>query len=267
MKIYQVDAFCEEAFKGNPAGVVLLKAAVSVEFMQNIAMEMNLSETAFVIAQEKGFGIRYFTPTREVPLCGHATLASAHLLYELGVVEIAEKISFKAQEVTLEVRKDGDWIRMIFPQYPIEKIAIPENFKDIIGFSPIAMYRSADQWRIAIANDQEQITEAKPNFSIMESHDLGHLMITAKSALDAYDFVVRCFAPMSGIDEDPVTGSAHCALIPLWAQRLDKTVMISLQCSKRTGILEVELMDEHVVIKGKAITIFEVDLKVIPVKM
>ena len=261
-KIYQVDAFCDQPFKGNPAGVMILETAMASGRMQNIAMEMNLAETAFVVQESDHFSIRYFTPTTEVPLCGHATLASAHILYELGLVPQNEKINFKAEGGDLTINKEADWIQMIFPKYPLTVVEIPERFQDNVGFSPIAMYSSRDHWKIAVATSEEQIRQAQPKFSEMEAHGIGHLMITSKSVSDDYDFVVRCFAPMSGIDEDPVTGSAHCALIPLWAERLHKTEMTSLQCSKRTGVLEVALAENQVIIKGQAITVFEADLRV-----
>jgi len=260
--IYQIDAFTNEPFKGNPAGVMIIDEKVNEGWMQNMAMEMNLSETAFIIPKNDGFEIRYFTPTKEVPICGHATLASAHILYELGIKNAHETIHFKAKGAELSISKEMDWLVMNFPAYPLTKINTPTEFKELIGFRPIEMYSSLYDWKIAIAQTENEIFQADPNFDQMNRLNLGHLMITSKSNSKEADFVVRCFAPVSGINEDPVTGSAHCALTPLWAEKLGKTEMDSLQVSKRTGKLKVKLIRDRVEIKGKAITIFKAELKI-----
>ncbi|XLS30847.1 PhzF family phenazine biosynthesis protein [Flavobacteriaceae bacterium M23B6Z8] len=261
-KIYQVDTFTNEPFKGNPAGVMIVDNTVDKKWMQQMAAEMNLSETAFLKPEKDGFSIRYFTPLDEVPLCGHATLASAHIIYELGLVSKTATITFYASETTLTINRQGNSIVMDFPKYPYTKIATPFQFKEIVGFDPVEVYASSYQWIIGIAADAYDIRTAVPDFELMKRNRLGHLMITAKSDVADADFVVRCFAPSLGIDEDPVTGSAHCALTPLWAGKLDKTKLRSLQLSKRTGELEVELVDNRVLITGKALTIFEAVLKI-----
>jgi PhzF family phenazine biosynthesis protein len=261
-RIFQIDAFTDEPFKGNPAGVMIVDSQVSAEWMQHMALEMNLSETAFLIPNENGFTIRFFTPTKEVPLCGHATLAAAHLVYELGLKSKDESISFKAMETDLTITKEGDLIVMNFPRYPLQKIEVMESFNSCIGFQPIEMYSSSYGWIIAIAGSEEEIIKAQPNFETMVQHGLGHLMITAQVNNKSADFVVRCFAPISGINEDPVTGSAHCALTPLWADKLGKTELESLQVSQRTGSLKLKLKEDRVEIKGKAVTIFEAQLTI-----
>lgn len=258
--IYQVDSFTEIPFKGNPAGVMILEKEETLDFMQNIAMEMNLSETAFVIKQNDSFRIRYFTPTIEVPLCGHATLASAHIIYEIGLVQKSDKIKFIANAGDLEIRHDDNWIVMNFPRYSLSKTDIPVEFKQVMGFDPIECYKSDYDWLIAIANSQDEILQSRPKFELMKSTGLGHLMITSESIDTDVDFVVRCFAPISGINEDPVTGSAHCALTPLWNDLTGKTEFNSFQLSKRTGKLTVKLLGDKVEIKGKAITIFKAEL-------
>lgn len=258
--IYQVDAFTEEAFKGNPAGVMILDAMPSEVFMQNIAAEMNLSETAFVAPNSSGFDIRYFTPTVEIPLCGHATLASAHIMYELGVIPSDKGIHFNAEGGQLEIIKEGNFIVMTFPQYKLFKDEAPINFKAYLGFDPVAFYRSDNNWMIAVADQQEDIEKCSPNFETLRTNGLGHLMVTSEGKSKEVDFVVRCFVPQSGINEDPVTGSAHCALTPLWASRLGKTSMVSHQISKRGGVLQVALNDYSVAIKGKAVTVFTAQL-------
>ncbi len=260
--IYQVDAFTEEPFKGNPAGVMIVDKNFSEELMQNIALEMNLSETAFIIPEKDKFLIRFFTPTKEIPLCGHATIAGSHIIYELGLKKTNEMIKFKAIGGKLTVSKNGDWIKMDFPKYSFKKIPTPPLFKKIIGFEPIEVYSSDDDWVIAIAKYDIDVLNAKPNYELMKDTDFGYLMITAKSTSYKADFVVRCFVPMFGINEDPVTGSAHCALAPLWAERLNKVELESLQLSNRTGKLKLKLMNEKVEISGKAITIFEAKMKI-----
>jgi PhzF family phenazine biosynthesis protein len=231
-------------------------------WMQQMAMEMNLSETAFVIQDKENFKIRYFTPTTEMPLCGHATLASAHIIYELGLKSKHEPINFKAAGGDLTVTMDGDWIVMNFPSYPIQKIAIPTNFQTALGFRPLEMYSTLYNWVIAVAAHERDISEATPNFGLMKESGLGNVIITAKSHSQPSDFVVRCFVPASGINEDPVTGSAHCALAPLWAEKLKKTELHSLQLSQRTGQLHLHLLNDRVEIKGRAVTVFEAQLRI-----
>ncbi|MFY9116132.1 MAG: PhzF family phenazine biosynthesis protein [Bacteroidales bacterium] len=260
--IYQVDAFTAEPFKGNPAGVMLVDEGMTAGRMQRIAAEMNLSETAFSQPRAEGFAIRYFTPTTEVPLCGHATLASAHIIYELGLIKESETIAFTAAGGNLSIRKAEAWIIMDFPAYPIRKTDIPACFKQCVGFEPVEMYESLYDWKIALAGSEAEVAGARPNVELLKSNGLGELMITARSVSYEADFVVRCFAPASGIDEDPVTGSAHCALTPLWAEKLGKTAMESLQLSKRTGRLKVKLNHDRVEIQGQAVTILEAKLKV-----
>jgi len=261
--IYQVDAFTEKPFKGNPAGVMLCDSPLTPELMQNIAMEMNLSETAFIVPDKNGFQIRYFTPTEEVPLCGHATLASAHIIYELGLKKPNETIFLKATGADLTVNMDNGFLAMNFPRYPLKKIDTPAAFKEIVGFEPIETYASSYEWIVAVAASETDIERAKPDFEKMVVSGLVHLMITAKSNSYQADFVLRCFAPIAGINEDPVTGSAHCALTPLWSEKLNKLEMDSLQISRRTGKLKVKMAEnDRVEIRGKAITVFEAKMKI-----
>lgn len=260
--IYQVDAFTDEEFKGNPAGVMISDKNLETGWMQNMALEMNLSETAFIIPDGNDFCIRYFTPLNEVPLCGHATLASAHIIYSLGLRKGDEKIIFKAKETVLIIRKEADWIAMNFPQYPINKINTPADFKNIVGFEPIDVYSSSYDWILAVSNSEKEIAEAAPDFEQLKLNGLGHMIITAKSEKTGIDFVLRCFAPSVGVNEDPVTGSAHCALTPLWGHKTGKTEFNSFQLSKRTGKLNVRLDKGRVEIRGKAVTVFKADLMI-----
>lgn len=259
--IYQVDAFTDELYKGNPAGVMIVDKSFDVELMQKIAMEMNLSETAFITPCGSFFEIRYFTPAKEVELCGHATLASAHIIYEVGLKKSNEDIVFHAKGGVLTISRDGDWLSMNFPQYPIQRIEPIPEFKELVGFEPIEMYSSLYNWVVAVASSEEAIENAKPKFEQLNSVGLGHLVITSQSNRNDIDFVLRCFAPSMGVNEDPVTGSIHCALIPFWSQKLGKTKMKSFQLSKRTGTLNVKMKKDTVDIQGKAITFFEAYLK------
>lgn len=258
--IYQVDAFTEEAFKGNPAGVLILKEDLAPELMQNIAMEMNLSETAFVNIAKTPFSIRYFTPTVEIPLCGHATLASAHVLYNEGFVAENKTIDFRAPYGDLSITRNDKGIQMVFPKYNINTTETITNFKDLVGFTPVDCYTSDGDWVIAIAANEEAIVKATPQFDGMIKNGLGHLMITAASEREDVDFVVRCFAPISGINEDPVTGSAQCALVPVWHARTGKYEFNAEQVSERTGQLHVKLNGDKVEITGKAITVFKAEM-------
>lgn len=165
--IYQVDAFTDKPFKGNPAGVMIVTEEISSDWMQNIALEMNLSETAFVFQRENDFQIRYYTPTKEVPLCGHATLASSHIIYELGLKAGHETIQFKAKGADLTVKRENDWIMMDFPTYPIQKTDIHKDFKHLVGFDPIEMYASIYDWVIAVAETESEILNSEPDFTLL----------------------------------------------------------------------------------------------------
>jgi PhzF family phenazine biosynthesis protein len=214
--IYHVDAFTDKPFKGNPAGVCFVKKETSPGWMQKVATEMNLSETAFINPGETFSEIRFFTPEAEVPLCGHATLSASHIMYETKRSEEHAEISFLSKAGELKVRKSGDWITMNFPAYPINQVPVPFEIEQIIGVKPVEFYKSAFGWTLALIADEQIVREMKPDFWVMKNSEFGDLIVTAKSEEPGFDFCVRCFAPALGIDEDPVTGSAHCALVPFW---------------------------------------------------
>jgi PhzF family phenazine biosynthesis protein len=258
--IYQVDAFTTEPFKGNPAGVCVLDKEPSALWMQNIAMEMNLSETAFVFPGNDLRMIRFFTPETEIELCGHATLASAHIMYEAGIILPEEKIYFSSKAGTLIIRNTGNWITMNFPAYSLDNISVPEGIEKIIGAIPVELYRTGHGWTFALLKNEEEVREIKPLFHAMKNSDFGDLIVTAPSSDINYDFCVRCFAPALGIDEDPVTGSAHCSLAPFWNMKTGKHDFVSHQVSKRGGILKVSLKGDRVDISGQAKTIFKAKL-------
>lgn len=262
MKIYQVDSFASDRFKGNPAGVCIVNKFPDASFMQSIAMEMNLSETAFVEINDENFNIRYFTLTREVPLCGHATLASAHILYELGLVATDKEFVFKARESDLRISLENNWIRMNFPIYKLSKTDLSLKFNEIIGINPIETYKSENNWIVALVANEKEVLDACPDFEAIRRENIGELIaVTSKSDSADFDFVVRVFCnPVIGIMEDPVTGAANCILAPYWNQKLNKTKFHSRQLSKRTGELKIELIDNRVDILGQAKTIFIIEL-------
>lgn len=260
--IYQVDAFTTIPFKGNPAGVCILDREPDATWMQNIAMEMNLSETAFVFPGENCRIIRFFTPIAEMKLCGHATLSTSHILYETGTVKSNDEIRFSSKAGGLVIMKHGDWITMNFPAYTLEKMAITDEFKKVTGSIPEELYKAGFGWTLALMKSEKEVKSMKPDFSMMKGSVFGDLIVTSESEDPNYDFCVRCFAPGVGIDEDPVTGSAHCALAPFWSEKKGKTDFNSHQVSKREGILKVSLKDDRVEISGQAKTIFKAELHV-----
>jgi PhzF family phenazine biosynthesis protein len=257
--IYQVDAFTAEAFKGNPAGVVFADATMETDFMQKFAAEMNLSETAYIFDGDGCFNIRFFTPFSEVPLCGHASLAAAHVLIEKGIVDKNETILFKTHKYDISFSKKGDYLLMNLPVYAINKAEITKEFHDLTGLSPAELYKSEHGWHLAFFDDKADIIRAHPHLQHMRHSEYGNLIVTAKGEKnDDYDFVYRCFAPALGIDEDPVTGSAQCALVPFWKLKTGKSLFKSYQASQRKGRIEASFIDPQTIqIKGKAITIFE----------
>jgi len=258
--IFQVDAFTAEPFKGNPAGVCILDTEPAPTWMQNIAMEMNLSETAFVFPEGDHLSIRFYSPSSEIDLCGHATLSASHILYESGRVGKDEKISLHSKAGELTIRKNGEWLTMNFPAYPVNKAEIPSEFESITGAIPAEFYRSAYGWTLALLNTEKEVRMLAPDFSRMKNSEFGDLIVTAVSEDPSYDFCLRCFAPALGIDEDPVTGSAHCALVPFWYSRTGKKEFVSHQVSKRSGILRVSLKSDRVEISGQAVTILRAEM-------
>jgi len=255
--IYQIDAFTNELFKGNPAGVVILSKWLPDETMQTIAMENNLPETAFVTPQNSELHIRWFTPTIEVNLCGHATLAAAHALFYHEDLE-GDEISFHSQSGILKVIRNNDELTLDFPLDDIYKVT---ELPDLVKFScrndVMEIYRGKNDYMFVLSK-QEQIENFVPDMYTIEKLDSRGLIITAPG--DDVDFVSRYFAPQSGIPEDPVTGSAHTTLIPYWSKRLNKKKMIAQQLSKRGGRLQCELRGNRALIGGKCKTYLKGEL-------
>lgn len=246
--IYQVDAFAEETFSGNPAAVVPLDEWLDDETMQKIAAENNLSETAFFIWEGDGYAIRWFTPTTEVDLCGHATLASAHVLFEY-LEPGSEKVRFGSKSGVLIVTKTEEGISLDFPAQPPETLKITKAHEEALGFKPLEFLANEDY--IAVMENEASVREYEPDFRKLGVFDKRGIIVTAKGDHD--DFVCRFFAPNYGIDEDPVTGSAFTQLIPYWSEKLGKKTMQASQLSKRGGKVSCQNNGERVGIGGKAV--------------
>src|SRR5438552_3425446 len=213
LPIVQVDAFTDRPFAGNPAAVCLLPAAAETGWMQDVAREMNLSETAFLVAQGDGFGLRWFTPTVEVDLCGHATLASAHVLWDDGHLAAETQVRFHTRSGLLTADRHGDWIEMDFPATPAEPATAPAGLTTAIGVTPRFVGRSRFDYLLEV-DGEEIVRGCKPDFGALARVDARGVIVTSRASASSYDFVSRFFAPRAGVNEDPVTGSAHCALAP-----------------------------------------------------
>ncbi len=260
--IYHVDAFTSEPFKGNPAGVFITSGELVEDYMQAIAAEINLSETAFLSPAENGFRIRFYTPETEIDLCGHATLSAAHILYELGIVPPETILKFFSRAGELNVQNSNNMIIMDLPAYKFKKKKLPDDFKEICNFIPGEFYKCDHNWHMAILKKEEELINASPDFTRLKKSDYSNLIITADSSDENIDFIVRCFVPGMGINEDPVTGSAHCALTPYWSAKTGKKQFTSYQASKRGGYLRVGLAEDRVHIAGNAVTIFRSELMI-----
>ena len=257
MRIFTVDSFTDRPFTGNPAGVCILDNDCSDELYQQIASEINYSETAFLIRQNDNFRIRWFTPKTEVNLCGHATLAAAHILYEYHYCDSSLEIRFESKSGSLIAKKIGDKIELNFPQLFVNKTDSNEILETAFGIRPTYVGKNDNRYLIEI-DDYDKLLAIKPDFQMLKSLDLGRFIITVKSKNPDYDFISRYFAPGVGVLEDPVTGTAHCYLAPYWGQKLSKKVMTGFQASDRSGSIECELIDNNrVLLRAKAIVIHE----------
>lgn len=250
--IYQVDAFTNHPFTGNPAGVCMLDEERDATWMQNIALEMNLSETAFLRKLDDGFSLRWFSPSGEVDLCGHATLSSAHILYEIGLLEKNQTARFHTRSGLLTACIKNEWIELNFPALPVQPAYLPK-LADILGINPL--FCSSNKIDYLLEVESEDIVRTlKPDFTALSKLPVRGIMITSISKGDV-DFVTRFFAPSVGNNEDPVTGFAHCMLGPYWQQKLGKNTFTSYQASARGGIVKVTMQDDRVLLSGQAITV------------
>ena len=257
MRIFTVYTFTDKHFTGNPAGVCIFEGDSSDELYLQIAREINCSETAFLIKNNEKFNIRWFTPKIEVNLCGHATLAAAHILYKYRYCDPSQEIEFESKSGRLTAKKIGNKIELNFPQIFVKEAASNENIEKAFGIKPIYVGKNDNRYLIEIDNF-ERLLSIKPNFQMLKSVDLGRFIITAKSNLPKYDFCSRYFAPGVGVMEDLVTGTAHCYLAPYWGQKLGKTTMTGFQASERSGTVECELSnDDRVLMRAKAVVMHE----------
>ncbi|MCB1022390.1 MAG: PhzF family phenazine biosynthesis protein [Bryobacterales bacterium] len=262
LRLLQVDAFTPKPFGGNPAAVCFLEQAAEEDWMQNTAVEMNLSETAFLVPQDDGsYGLRWFTPATEVDLCGHATLASAHALWETGRLAPDAEARFRTKSGLLVCRRAGDAIEMDFPATPVREAPAPKGLVEALGAEPT--FVGVSRFDVFCELDSEQTVRAlTPDHRGLKNVGVRGVIVTAVSDGQPYDFVSRFFAPGSGIDEDPVTGSAHCALAPYWAAKLGKMDMLGFQASPRGGEVGVRFSGTRVTLVGRAVTTLKGELLV-----
>lgn len=262
VSLFQVDAFTDTPFAGNPAAVCVLDHARDATWMQRVAQEMNLSETAFLRRREEGFALRWFTPTHEVDLCGHATLASAHVLWTEGELGADERARFHTRSGVLEAGRDGRWIRMDFPADPPEATTLPDVLTAALDVAPVYGGRSARDYLVQVESEAA-VRALQPDMAGLRQCETRGVIVTAPAASDAYDFVSRFFAPQVGVPEDPVTGSAHCCLGPYWAHRLGRDALVGQQVSARGGAVQVQMDGPdaaRVVLSGQAVTVLRAEL-------
>lgn len=255
--MYQIDAFANKTFEGNPAAICPLQEWLPDDILLSIAEENNLSETAYIIKKDNTFHIRWFTPTTEVDLCGHATLAAAFVIFnELEYKQ--NTISFESKSGILTVTKNEKHLVMDFPAQPPMPCELPDDIKQAFNIKPIDVLKSEDY--ILVFNNENEILTAKPKLELLKFIDLRGVIITAKS--DRYDFVSRFFAPKFGINEDPVTGSAYTQLAPYWAKQLNKNKLLCKQLSPRGGELSCENLGKRVSIAGYCVKYLEGTIKI-----
>jgi PhzF family phenazine biosynthesis protein len=257
--LFHVDAFTDQAFAGNPAAVCMLSSWPDARWLQLVAREMNLSETAFLVRNGDAFDLRWFTPNVEVDLCGHATLASAHVLWQEGMVDPEAAISFSTRSGILKAEPEGDEIQLDFPLKPEEPTDPPPGLLEALSVS--AKYVGKNQFDYLVEVESEAVLRGlMPDFRRLASVQARGVIVTSRSADPRFDFISRFFAPASGIDEDPVTGSAHCCLGDFWKKRLGKNEFLAYQASPRGGVVRVKVTGDRVLLGGKAVIIAKGEL-------
>ncbi len=257
--IFHVDAFTDTVFSGNPAGVCVLEDSKEVRWMQNVAREMNLSETAFLKREGTGYSLRWFTPAVEVDLCGHATLASAHILLQEGFLKPNETAHFQTLSGPLAATKRGKWIELDFPLVPVEKSEPPRDLIEALGVTPSYVGKSRLDYLVEI-DSEKVLRNLTPDLAALQRVSSRGVIVTSRPESSHFDFVSRFFAPQVGINEDPVTGSAHCSLGPYWRDKLQKNELLAYQASPRGGIIRVRVGDERVFLGGQAVTVLRAEL-------
>lgn len=260
-RLIQVDAFTDTPFAGNPAAVCVLPAPRDATWMQHVAREMNLSETAFLSPRAEGFDLRWFTPATEVPLCGHATLASAHVLWEEGAVAPDATVSFHTLSGVLTATRQAPWISLDFPALPAAPVTPPAALFQALPVTPLWVGQNRASYLIEVASE-EIVRTLQPDFALLATLPVQGAIVTSRASCAEFDCVSRYFAPRAGIPEDPVTGSAHCCLGPFWSQRLGKTHLLASQASARGGVLRVQVQGERVILSGQAVTVLRGELVV-----
>lgn len=260
MRLVQVDAFTSEPFRGNPAAVCVLEGSRDDEWMAAVAREMNLSETAYLERRGDGWGLRWFTPVTEVDLCGHATLASAHALWEMQLAPPTETLRFHTRSGVLTARREGDGIVLDFPAEPATTVPWVKPLLEALGIAvPVAFARNRFDYLVEVA-DVAQVHDLRPDMAGLAEIVTRGVIVTARADGSEWDFVSRWFGPRVGVDEDPVTGSAHCCLGPWWAERLGRTELRGLQASARSGTVGVRVLGDRVELIGNAVTVLRGEL-------
>lgn len=258
LSLFQVDAFTDRPFGGNPAAVCALPEARPDAWMQRVAQEMNLSETAFFYPEAEGYRLRWFTPTVEVDLCGHATLATSHVLWSEGYLTTDQTAQFHTRSGLLTARRQGDWMELNFPTAQLQAIPAPPGLAAALGAEPQRVMATDLGYLVEIAT-ADQVRQLQPDFAALQALPVPGVIVTSLGEAP-YDFVSRFFAPNLGINEDPVTGSAHCSLSPYWRERLGKTTFLAYQASQRGGVVKVQDEGSRVRLSGQAITVLRGDL-------
>jgi PhzF family phenazine biosynthesis protein len=260
IRIVTVDAFTSVPFAGNPAAVCILPEARPEPWLRSVAREMNLSETAFLVQRNGEYDLRWLTPAVEVDLCGHATVASAHVLWEDGHLPQGKQARFQTRSGLLTADRRGDWIELDFPAKVAVPAEAPAGMLDALGVSSArAVAKNVFDYLVEI-DSEEQLRALAPKHSVLREIPVRGIIVTARSSSAEFDFVSRFFAPGSGVDEDPVTGSAHTALGPYWGAKLGKTEMTAFQASARGGVVRVRLNGERVMLSGQAVTVMQANL-------
>lgn len=259
LRIVQVDAFSAKPFAGNPAAVCVLAHAADKKWMQQVAREMNLSETAFLFRAGDAWNLRWFTPAVEIDLCGHATLASAHVLWEDGHLPAATQARFDTRSGRLTADRRGEWIEMDFPTQAAVPAEPPDTLLEALGVRGKYVGKNRTDYLVEVENETE-VRALTPDFTRLRSLPIRGVIVTARASSPGFDFVSRFFAPGAGVDEDPVTGSAHCALAPYWSAQLGKTSLVGFQASARGGVVAVRVARDRVILGGQAVTVLRGEL-------
>lgn len=256
VRCWQVDAFTDRPFSGNPAAVCWLEEDADPAWMQNVAAEMNLSETAFVRRLSESLELRWFTPTMEVDLCGHATLATAHALLSAQLVDPSQPIKFQTRSGLLTCTRREGLIELDFPATPSQPMEVPDLLIEALGVRPVHYARSRF-YVLAVVESAEIVRQLQPDFHRMQELPTLGVIVTARSDDARYDFISRFFAPAMGVNEDPVCGSAHCCLAPYWAGVLGKNTLTAFQASARGGVLHLRNQPDRVILGGQAVTVWQ----------